>query len=160
MLLFFRIERLWREIWHGVTKLYYDLFNLMEVNSILDVDDEIHIRTLHLVFIPRIQSHLNRFKQALQQRPLRTEHNKSPIQLWIEGQSNCLDDDLGIEISDYGIDLDGPVTLDTNPDSVIVPETQLPDDIPVAVRELISRDSDCLGIDIFKEIICLSEAHD
>ncbi|KAH3804281.1 hypothetical protein DPMN_132565 [Dreissena polymorpha] len=79
------IERLWREVWNGATSLYYSLFYNMEDEGILDVSNDIHIALLHLVFLPRNQSHLDRFAEALRRRPLRTENKCTPIQLWITG---------------------------------------------------------------------------
>ena len=86
ILFHFRIERLWREIWTGCTYLFYQLFYFMEDNGILDIDNEIHIQALHIVFKPRIQNHLDQLRCSLRRRPLRTEKNKTPLQLWIEGQ--------------------------------------------------------------------------
>ncbi|WAR07898.1 hypothetical protein MAR_017856 [Mya arenaria] len=84
--LFRRIERLWREVWTGCNALYYGLFFSMEDDGILDVTNERHMLALHLVFKPRIQQHLDNFREAIYHRPLRTERNKSPLQLWISGQ--------------------------------------------------------------------------
>ena len=58
----------------------------MEDSGILDVMNEIHLMALHLVFLPRIQVHLEKFQEAISRRPLRTEGNKTPLQLWISGQ--------------------------------------------------------------------------
>ncbi|XP_052215807.1 uncharacterized protein LOC127834199 [Dreissena polymorpha] len=80
-----RIERLWREVWNGATSLYYSLFYNIEDEGILDVSNEIHIALLHLVFLPRNQSHLDRFAEALRRRTPRTENKCTPIQLWITG---------------------------------------------------------------------------
>ncbi|WAR25388.1 hypothetical protein MAR_011092, partial [Mya arenaria] len=80
------IERLWREVWTGCNALYYGLFFSMEDDGILDVTNERHMLALHLVFKPRIQQHLDNFREAISHRPFRTERNKSPLQLWISGQ--------------------------------------------------------------------------
>ena len=90
-----RIERLWRELWSGVTNFYYQLFYSMETEGILRLEMESHVLALHLVYKPLIQRHLNRFRQALIRRPLRTESNRSPLQLWIRGQ--VLDPNYQIE---------------------------------------------------------------
>lgn len=83
MCFYLRIERLWREVWAGVTSVYYTLFYSLENDGILDPNSEVHIMLLHLVFVPRIQAHLDRFTEALRQRPLRTENNRTPLQLWL-----------------------------------------------------------------------------
>lgn len=87
----FRIERLWREIWAGVTSLYYGLFYFLEDQGLLQMENELHLQVLHLVYIPLIQHQLDRFMAALQRRPLRTEHNQSPLQLWVNGQVHADD---------------------------------------------------------------------
>ena len=58
----------------------------MEQDGILDVDNEFHLLSLHLVYLTRIQSSVDRFLHAVSNRPLRTEHNKTPMQMWIMGQ--------------------------------------------------------------------------
>ena len=40
---------------------------------------------LHYVFIPRINAHLEVFRQAYSRHRLRTEGHSSPLQLWIRG---------------------------------------------------------------------------
>ena len=82
---FFRIERFWRELWDGCTKTYYEFFWKMEEEGLLDVDNEGHLFVLHAVFLKRIQSSIDQFIDAVARRPLRTEHNKTPLQLWIMG---------------------------------------------------------------------------
>ena len=52
----------------------------------MNVDSELDLIALHFVFLERIQQSLNRFRLAVSRRPLRTEGNKSPLQLWILGQ--------------------------------------------------------------------------
>ena len=58
----------------------------MEDQQILDVTNELHMQVLHLVFLPRMQLCLDRFTETLKRRPLRTENNRSPLQLWVSGQ--------------------------------------------------------------------------
>ena len=82
----FRIERFWQELWQGFTVLYYNLFYALEEQNILDISNEIHMKLLHLVFQPRMQIHLNEFCDGIRRRPLRTEHNRTPMQLWLSGQ--------------------------------------------------------------------------
>jgi len=83
---FFRIERLWREVWNGCSSMFYGLFSSMEDSGILDVNNERHMMALHSVYLPRIQLHMDKFREAVMRRPLRTEGNRTPLQLWISGQ--------------------------------------------------------------------------
>lgn len=48
-----RIERLWRDVYYQVTFLFYNLFYHMESCGVLDPSNDIHIFSLHFVFIPR-----------------------------------------------------------------------------------------------------------
>ena len=80
-----RIERLWRDVYIGVTKMYHDLFLYMEAINILDPTNEVHLFCLHFVYLPRINNHLHQWKGAWIQHPLRTAGNLSPLQLWMEG---------------------------------------------------------------------------
>lgn len=71
----------------------------MELDGILDVDNEIHILTLHLVYLERIQSSVDCFVNAVSRRPLRTESNKTPLQLWVMGQILDPRSDLSDEVN-------------------------------------------------------------
>ncbi|KAI4818966.1 hypothetical protein KUCAC02_004253 [Chaenocephalus aceratus] len=44
-----RIERLWGDLWRGVSNVYYDLFNFLESEGIIDIDNEMHMWALHYV---------------------------------------------------------------------------------------------------------------
>lgn len=44
-----RIERLWRDVFSGCTALFYHLFHYMENQSLLDVENEVHMFCLHYV---------------------------------------------------------------------------------------------------------------
>ena len=80
-----RIERLWRDVFQGCICVFYNLFFEMERLAILDPDSEVHLWCLHLVFLPLINDNLNCWKNGWMQHPLRSEQNKSPMQLWIQG---------------------------------------------------------------------------
>ena len=80
-----RIERLWRDVFQGCSKAFYDWFYEMERTGLLDPNDEKHLWCLHLVYLPLINKHLKIWKDAWVQHPLRSEKNKTPMQLWIQG---------------------------------------------------------------------------
>ena len=85
-----RQERLWRDVNYGCTHVFYSLFYYMEQQGILDSTNEMHIFSLHYVFMPRINNNLM-FKNVWNLHGLTTEENKTPTQLWIRGmlQKNC-----------------------------------------------------------------------
>ncbi|WAR20678.1 hypothetical protein MAR_014652, partial [Mya arenaria] len=60
-----RIERFWQKLWQGCTCTYYELFRTMEQDGILDVDNEVNLLSLHLVFLKRIQSSVDRFESEV-----------------------------------------------------------------------------------------------
>lgn len=80
-----RIERLWRDVFQGCTVLFYNLFQLMEEEGVLDPDDSIHLFCLHYVFIKRINCSLREFTNAWNKHPMDSECGLSPERLWISG---------------------------------------------------------------------------
>ncbi|XP_052768923.1 uncharacterized protein LOC128209106 isoform X3 [Mya arenaria] len=118
------IERFWRELWQGCTCTYYELFRTMEQDGILDVDNEVNLLSLHLVFLKRIQSSVDRFVHAVSNRPLRTEHNKTPMQMWIMGQFLDPKIQLTAEESEvYGMDFGIPESVcNAVEESIVVPQ--------------------------------------
>ena len=77
-----RIERLWRDVYCKVLDKYYKLFHYMEDNNVLDLTNDVHIYCLHHVFLPRIQADLERWMTAHNNHGLRTEHHRTPLQIW------------------------------------------------------------------------------
>ena len=61
----------------------------MEDQTILNVDNDMHVFCLYYVFLPRINQALNQFQAAWNQHPLSSCNNLSPVQLWITGLSRC-----------------------------------------------------------------------
>ena len=47
-----RTERLWRDVYSGVIKLYYRLFYYMEDSSLLDPINERQLYALHYIILP------------------------------------------------------------------------------------------------------------
>lgn len=80
-----RIERLWRDVFQGCTVLFYNLFQLMEEEGVLNPDSQIHLFCLHYVFIKRINFCLREFMNAWNRHPMDSEHGLSPEQLWVAG---------------------------------------------------------------------------
>ncbi|KAJ8307961.1 hypothetical protein KUTeg_014486 [Tegillarca granosa] len=55
------------------------------LNRLLDVNNEKDIYSLHCVFLPRINRNLLEFSEAYNGHSIRTEHNRSPFQIWVSG---------------------------------------------------------------------------
>ena len=80
-----RIERLWHDLYVGCVSFFYCFFHFLKDIGLLDNENDVDLYTLHFVFIPVIQSQLEIFQQGWANHPLRTEHNRTPLQLWILG---------------------------------------------------------------------------
>ena len=80
-----RIERLWVDVYLGVTQLFQSLFISLENSRSLDVSNEINLYCLHYVFLPRINYQLQQFLEGWNDHPLSTCKNMTPNQLWISG---------------------------------------------------------------------------
>ena len=120
-----RIERLWRDLHHSVTKLFYRLFYYLEQHDLLDPLDEQQLYALHYIFVPRINKALNEFKNAWNHHRIRTAHSKSPHQLFTAGllllqhsQLTAMDFFQEVDAT-YGMDYEGPEPSDEG--TVIVP---------------------------------------
>ena len=93
-----RIERLWRDMFAQCAILYYKLFYFMEDVGILDIDDENHLYCLQYIFLDRINTSLNKFKNAWNCHPLSSEGNLTPIQLWTAGLVRNNEDPFSVEV--------------------------------------------------------------
>ncbi|XP_052785787.1 uncharacterized protein LOC128221272 isoform X2 [Mya arenaria] len=137
-----RIERFWRELWDGCTKTYYEFFSRMEDDGLLDVDNEVHLLVLHVVFLRRMQSSIDQFVDAVSRRPLRTEHNRTPLQLWISGQLEDRNHHENLSAEDlelYGVDFDCNEPVCDNPDIVVHPLLELNPDLITDIRRMADR---------------------
>ena len=81
-----RIERLWRDVWSGVTNVFYHILHLLEEEGLLDLSNSMHFFCLQYVFLPRLNASLDVFREGWDNHPMRTEHNLTPNQLWETGQ--------------------------------------------------------------------------
>lgn len=95
-----RIERFWRDMWFGVTNTFYNLFYFLEDRNYLNCDNEQHLWALHYVFLPRINTALDKFQQQWNNHGIRTEHNRTPLQLFV-GQALHLSNSLLTEVQEF-----------------------------------------------------------
>ncbi|XP_063438044.1 uncharacterized protein LOC134719043 [Mytilus trossulus] len=117
-----RIERLWLDMYRGCTNIFYDLFTFMEREGILDMESEIHLWSLHYVFMPRIQRSLDTFKKMWNNHKIRTERGKTPKQLFLRGALHlCNSNNVAVtemfendieQEEDFGIDWEGPIPVE------------------------------------------------
>lgn len=113
-----RIERLWRDVFEQVTDLFYTTFRRLEDEGWLNPDKEVDLFALHWSYMPQIQNHLQEFRSAWNSHSLRSEGNRTPLQLW---SNNVREDSNQIDIDDeVREDLQGQQA------GVHVPEFDLP----------------------------------
>lgn len=137
------------------------------MSNYLDPDNDVHMWCLHLVYLPMINKHLETWKAAWIHHPIRTEKNKSPMQLWISGlhmtnfgqtvlSSNVQEPLTEDEFNQYGIDWDGPVNTESN-NFVEVPDTTCPldnDNLQVLMQQIdITVDDGNYGIYTFNDTV-------
>lgn len=58
-----RMERLWGDLWRGMTNVDHQLFTFLENERIIDCTNELHLWPLHYVYLPRINRDLEVFRQ-------------------------------------------------------------------------------------------------
>ena len=158
-----RVERLWRDSHRCVTSLYYRLFYYMEHNSLLDPINEVHLFSLHYVFLPRINSSLQHFKEAWNCHGLRTEGGHTPNQLFTMGvlrlrHSGMVAVDFFDSVEEeYGREEDGGTGTDEG--AIRIPRILIDlDDIQLhALRESIHPLQECndYGISIYSQTVQL-----
>lgn len=128
-----RIERLWRDVFTYVLQHYYNLFYYLEANNELNPVDEIEMFALQYVFLPRINRALDIFTMQWNNHPMRTEGNRSPLQIWTAGFYEFAEssyravrdvlDVQQVDFSEYGIDDNGPTPDVQTNNNVIVPRS-------------------------------------
>ena len=80
-----RIERLWRDLFSGCVASFYYHFYQLEDAGLLHPNNDLDIFSLHYVYLPLLNHKLEQFCSTWRHHPLRTEHNKTPRQLWLSG---------------------------------------------------------------------------
>ena len=100
-LYFYRIERMWRDVWMAVTCIFYDVLDTLEEDGVLDIANIMHLFCVHYVFLPRLRSALQVFVAGWNHHPLRTERNHTPEQLWQMGHLNTPQDSEDLEVASF-----------------------------------------------------------
>jgi hypothetical protein len=80
-----RIERLWRDMYEQCTGPYHRLFWDMEHEQELDPDSEVDLFCLPHTFKDVLSDELCLFVKSWNNHGLRTEHNRTPMQLFVGG---------------------------------------------------------------------------
>ena len=111
-----RIERFWRDLFQGCLFVYYYLFYFMEEKGYLAIDDDVDMLCLEIVFIPRINNHISLFLDGYHNHSIRTESNRTPLQLWLQGKPHYQPDNEETQLDPdgtdtFGIDWNGPIPM-------------------------------------------------
>ena len=80
-----RVERTHRNVYSGVLVFYARIFLQLEDEGNLDVLNDVHIFSLHHVYIPTIENALEELVGQMNNRPVSMERNLSPLQMWEKG---------------------------------------------------------------------------
>ena len=155
-----RIECLWRDMHRCITSVYYRLFYFLEEHRLLNPINDLHIFSLHYVYLPRINQALQEFVQSWNHHGIRTEQGLTPHQLFTSGSlqlqnagSTALD--FFEEVLDtYGIEDTGNVPMNDDEQGIEVPsiDTQISEQQIEALRNLVNplESSEEFGIDLFE----------
>lgn len=158
-----RIERFWRDMHRCVTLLYYRLFYYMEAQGILNPVSDRDLYALHYVYLPRINESLSTFKEGWNNHGIRTEHNRTPHQLFAFGalqlqNSGLVAFDFFDSVpEDYGVDRDSISATEDSLEGVSVPRNQIEltdmelEQLQNSVNPL--SNSDNYGIDIYLQAV-------
>ena len=152
-----RVERAHRDIYSGVLAFYARIFEAMEDESILDILDNVHLYSLHYVFIPRINRSLDEFIEQMNNHPASSQNNQSPLQMWEKGMlDNMHSGNTALspaEIDDFGVDqrvyclLTRKIIRSVSPPSIEVSDdhlTQMPSPL---------QNDENSGVNIFKQCV-------
>ena len=167
-----RIERLWRDVFCAVCHIFYYTFQSMEECGALQRTNKLHMYVLHFIYLPRINNALNSFASAWNQHPIRTEHNWTPLQIWINGMLDMRNHALcGIsgvadsnirEVEDlewYGFDPYAPRPHDDGLSTVELYDVDIDneDDVITILRNSIDplAVSNSFGIDLYMKALSL-----
>ena len=159
-----RIERLWRETNRLIASRFANIFLYLEQQNIFNPDSELHLLTLHLVYLPLVNDAFNAFVEQWNSHPVTSACNYTPIQLWVRGLVasrntgySAVDDVLTDrqEFENLGVEEDGPVQLQSV-NNVEVAETQFDlteeqDRAVLQIRERYSTDTN--GIACYLEVL-------
>lgn len=75
------------DLFDGVSYIYYHLFYHLEDSGVLEPSNPQHLFSLRYVYVPRINRHIEKWRQGFVRHRIRTAGKRSPMQLYILGFS-------------------------------------------------------------------------
>jgi hypothetical protein len=107
-----RIERLWRDVnrWNS---MFRSIFHYLRTNDHFDPDSDADKFCLIFVYLPLLRRSLSQFVRVWNNHKIRTEHHRTPLQLYADGDREDSAEQLSeLELEQFGIDWEGPVPID------------------------------------------------
>ena len=155
-----RVVRAHRDVYSGVLAFYARIFEAMEDESILGISDDVHLFSLRHVYFPRISRSLNEFNQQMNNHPVSTENDQSPLQIWERGTlENMHSGHTALsseEIQDFGVHLYLGGALSVQGEdykvNVLSPTIELTDQQLTQMPLPLQNDENC-GVNIFKQCV-------
>ena len=141
-------------------------FIFLEIQSLLDLLNEVHLFALSYIYLPRINRALNVFREGWNHHRIRTAHNRLPHQLFVSGMlqlhssGNTALDFFSAVDNTYGIDFSDALSLPEE-NAVVVPQSQLV--IPDATLQILKdqidplANSDNYGIELYEQTVAFIE---
>ncbi|KAJ7837474.1 hypothetical protein B0H13DRAFT_1651512 [Mycena leptocephala] len=129
--------RLWRDVRKDALETFRQIFDYLEQNELLDMENPIHSTCLFLVFQRRIQAALDRARDAWNHHRMRTQHDKTPIAIYELSRTAAITggywtgdpgDDVNTVASDplYGYDSEAPLPPTAMSDNEPLERTEQP----------------------------------
>ena len=75
----------WRDVFTGLISFFYYFFYFLEESGLLHIEEELDSCALQFAFLGIIQEKLDCFRLGWSHHSMRTENNKTPMQLWVSG---------------------------------------------------------------------------
>ena len=148
-----RIERLWRDTFHCVLSIFYQLFYFLEEQGKLDPLSEKDLYCLHYVYIPRIGRALDTFQNGWNNHAITIEHCSTPIQLFASGvlENHSLDTTSHNFGDDSDISsVDGTSNLIEVPNTTTPLTTSQEDELARSVNPL--QDTTDYAVGLFEQV--------
>ena len=109
------VERTHGDVYSGVLVFYACIFEQLEADGYLNVM-HVYLFSLHHIYIPRIENSLQELVGQLNNRPISTERNLSPLQLWEMGMLENMHSGHAAlsetEVESFGIDPDSVLAIE------------------------------------------------
>ena len=150
------------DIYSGVLPFYERIFEAMEDEGTLDILDDVHLYSLHHVYIPTINRSLEEFIEQIKNHPVSSENDQSPLQLWERGMlENMHSGNTALsssEIDEFGVDPEGllPVGEEDYRINVISSSIELSGEQLAEMPSPVQNDENCGVYSFFFGLACTS----